>query len=66
MQISAYTNLEVSFVGCGSFYFLLCFMLIRMVFLFLWFGCIHRRLYTVGPSSPERAQLNMSRAGFLL
>jgi hypothetical protein len=37
-----------------------------MVFVLLSVACIYRRLYTVGPSSPEGTELNMRGGGFLL
>jgi hypothetical protein len=46
------------------FYFLWFFF--YFFFGFLCFGCIRQRLYTVGPSSPEGAQLNVRGGGFLL
>jgi hypothetical protein len=44
----------------------LFFLVMSYFFAFLCFSCIHRRLYAVGPSSPEGAQLNVRGGGFLL
>jgi hypothetical protein len=46
--------------------FIFIFLVMSYFFAFLYFSCIHRRLYTVGPSSPEGAQLNVRGGGFLL
>jgi hypothetical protein len=55
----------------GSFIFIFIFIFIFLVmsyfFAFICFSCcIYRRLYTVGPSSLEGAQLNVRGGGFLL
>jgi hypothetical protein len=47
------------------FYSIFIFLVMFYVFVFLCFGCICQRLYTVGPSSPEGAQLNVRGGGFL-
>jgi hypothetical protein len=47
------------------FIFIFIFLAMSYFFAFLYFSCIHRRLYTVGPSSPEGAQLNVRGGGFL-
>jgi hypothetical protein len=48
------------------FIFIFIFLVMSYFFTFLCFSCIHRRLYTVGPSSPEGAQLNVRGEGCLL
>jgi hypothetical protein len=48
---------------------LLLFFFLFLIFIicaFLCFGCIRQRLSTVGPSSPEGAQLKVRAGGFLL
>jgi hypothetical protein len=68
-RVFVYCYFYGPFLVLGSFIFIFIFIFLVMsyFFAFLCFSCcIHRRLYTVGPSSPEGAQLNVRGGGFLL
>jgi hypothetical protein len=46
------------------FYSIFIFLVMSYFFVFLCFSCICQRLYRVGPSSPEGAQLNVRAEDF--